>query len=166
MGSRKAIFLAAGLFAAGLSPALAGERLSCAADDAALSASFELQFNDQDGGRLEHIRGAIDTRQAGVPESLRHLDLTSQMLSQYWTDDRTMKIRLLARAYGDLGMDVVEIAAVLQRQAGDAGLYRGRYDLTAFRVPPSARGNAAPQPLASATAAIACSPRQQFALAN
>lgn len=166
MGSRKAFSLAVGLFAAGLSPALAGERLTCAADDAALSASFELQFNDQDGGRLEHIRGAIDIRRSGVPDGLRHLDLTSQMLSQYWTDDRTMKIRFLARAYGDLGMDAVEIAAVLQRQPGDAGLYRGRYDLTAFRVPPAGRGDTTPQPLASASAAIACSPRQQMALAN
>jgi len=160
----KAFSLGAGLFAAGLSPALAGDKLSCAADDAVLSAAFELQFNDQDGGRLEHIHGKIDIRQAGVPEGLRHLELTSQMLSQYWTDDRTVKIRFLTRAYGDLGMDVVEIAAVLQ--PGDANLYRGQYRLTAFRVPPAGRSASAPQALATATATIACSPRLQLASAN
>lgn len=159
----KAFSLGAGLFAASLTPALAGDRLSCAADDAALSAAFELQFNDQEGGRLEHIHGKIDIRQANVPDALRHLELTSQMLSQYWTDDHTLKIRFLNRAYGDLGMDAVEIAAVLQ--PGDVNHYRGQYRLTAFRVPPAGRGDTTPQILATATATIACSPRQ-LALAN
>lgn len=75
-------------------PAMSAGRFYCATDDAALKMSLEIEFSDDRGGKLAHFRGVAALKGETVPKSLRFLNLDSKMLTQSWSDDKALLLRL------------------------------------------------------------------------
>jgi hypothetical protein len=120
----------AGLAAATL-PAAASGGIWCHLEDQSVKLSVDSGVTRGLGAPFFNFRGKLEILDKSVPEKLRTTEFDGQNLSQYWLDDRALKLHLYREWEVDKSFDYVEL--VIETQAGDdEGLYGGSYKLTIF----------------------------------
>lgn len=121
--------LALSAFLAGGPPAFA-DRIYCAADDSAVKIAIESAYRDGMGQMLMHFRGAMALKDEAAPVLLREVKLRSDMLTQSWIDDKSLRLRLYTEKEARRSFAAMDLTV----EAGAAGagprLLEGRYDLT------------------------------------
>ena len=125
----------------GVMPALAAERIYCAASDAVANISLESGFSRSDEQRLNHFRGIAGVKGDAVPSDFRRFDINSEMLRQYWTDDRDLRFSLQYFSPARVPDYRVTISILTSRKANSDTRYEGSYHLTVQRLAAGSRIN-------------------------
>ncbi len=82
-------------------PAGAIERIYCASSDPVLDMSLESGFSSKDQEKLVHFRGMAGLKDKAAPPGFRRFQIKSDMLRQYWIDDRDLRFSIHAFAPED-----------------------------------------------------------------
>jgi hypothetical protein len=120
-------------------PAMAAERIYCAASDAVANISLESGFSRNDEQRLNHFRGIAGVKGEAVPAEFRRFEINSDMLRQYWTDDRDLRFSLQAFSSAKSPAYRVTLSIVTLREAKSDPRFEGSYRLAVQKLTPGSR---------------------------
>lgn len=110
-------------------PAGAIERIYCASSDPVLDMSLESGFSSKDQEKLVHFRGMAGLKDKAAPPGFRRFQIKSDMLRQYWIDDRDLRFSIHAFAPEDQPLYRVTMSMITDRTSDKATRFKGRYDL-------------------------------------
>lgn len=126
----KKIVIVALLFLCPVAPAVqAAERIYCASSDKAVDMSLESGFSSKDQEKLVHFRGIAGVKEATTPPEFRRFQINSDMLRQYWIDDRNLRFSIQAFAPPGQPAYRVTMSMLTDRTSNTAMRFNGRYDL-------------------------------------
>jgi hypothetical protein len=112
-----------------VTPAEAIERIYCAASDTVVDMSLESGFSNKDQEKLVHFRGMAGVKDKAAPAGFRRFQINSDMLRQYWIDDRDLRFSIHAFAPADAPLYRVTMSMITDRSSDTAMRFKGRYDL-------------------------------------
>lgn len=110
-------------------PAAAIERIYCASSDPVLDMSLESGFSSKDQEKLVHFRGMAGVKDKVAPSGFRRFQIRSEMLRQYWIDDRDLRFSIHAFAPEDKPLYRVTVSMLTGRNSDTAMRFKGHYDL-------------------------------------
>jgi hypothetical protein len=125
--SKKTLFAVMLLFCPFAGPADAAERIYCASSDPVVDLSLESGFSSKDQEKLVHFRGMAGVKDKSAPSGFRRFQINSEMLRQYWIDDRDLRFSIHAFAPEREPLYRVTMSMITDR--GSATRFKGRYDL-------------------------------------
>lgn len=112
-----------------VAPAEAIERIYCATSDAVIDMSLESGFSSKDQEKLVHFRGMAGVKDKAAPAGFKRFQINSEMLRQYWIDDRDLRFSIHAFQPPDQPVYRVTMAMRTDRSSDTAMQFKGRYDL-------------------------------------
>ncbi|ODS58936.1 MAG: hypothetical protein ABS40_01020 [Agrobacterium sp. SCN 61-19] len=127
--ARKTIVTALLLLCPTVTPAAAIERIYCATSDSVIDMSLESGFSSKDQEKLVHFRGVAGVKDKAAPSGFRRFQIRSDMLRQYWIDDRDLRFSIHAFAPEGKPLYRVTISMLTDRNSDTAMRFKGRYDL-------------------------------------
>lgn len=120
-------------------PASAAERIYCAASDTVANISLESGFSRNDEQRLNHFRGIAGVKGDAIPADFRRFEINSDMLRQYWTDDRDLRFSLQAYSPPKSPVYRVTLSILTSREDNSATRFEGSYRLAFQKLKPGSR---------------------------
>jgi hypothetical protein len=120
-------------------PAAAAERIYCAASDAVANISLESGFSRNDEERLNHFRGIAGVKGDAVPAEFRRFEINSDMLRQYWTDDRDLRFSLQLFSSPRTPAYRITLSILTSRKSNSAPRFEGSYRLAVQKLNPGSR---------------------------
>ncbi|MDH4439269.1 MAG: hypothetical protein QE284_02690 [Rhizobium sp.] len=120
-------------------PANAAERIYCAASDAVVNISLESGFSKKDEEQLIHFRGIAGVKGDAVPPEFRRFEINSDMLRQYWTDDRDLRFSLQAFSPPKAPVYRVTLSILTSRKANSEPRFEGSYRLAVQKLKSGSR---------------------------
>ena len=120
-------------------PALAAERIYCAASDAVVNISLESGFSKKDEQQLIHFRGIAGVKGEVVPPDFRRFEINSEMLRQYWTDDHDLRFSLQAYSPPKSAIYRVTLSILTSRKSISDPRYEGSFRLAVQKLTPGSR---------------------------
>ena len=105
----------------------AAERIYCVASDPVVDLSLESGFSSKDQEKLVHFRGMAGVKDKSAPTGLRRFQISSDMLRQYWIDDRDLRFSIHAFAPEREPLYRVTMSMITDRSS--ATRFKGQYDL-------------------------------------
>ncbi|MES0212367.1 hypothetical protein NKJ93_25315 [Mesorhizobium sp. M0028] len=146
----RAIICAATLLSS-VGAALASGGIWCSAEDAAVKFEVDAGVTRGMGGPTFNFRGELEILGRPVGDSLRKTVFEDQNLTQYWLDNKELRLlvyheRQVENAYG-----YVEL--VILTKASDEGVFDGRYLLAIYDVTADAEKDGKPAEL---TGKVSC----------
>lgn len=105
------------------------ERIYCASSDPVVDLSLESGFSNKDQEKLVHFRGMAGVKDKAVPAGFKRFQINSDMLRQYWIDDRDLRFSIQAFAPSDTPLYRVTMSMITDRSSDTARQFKGRYDL-------------------------------------
>lgn len=117
-----------------VTPAEAIERIYCASSDPVVDMSLESGFSSKDQEKLVHFRGMAGVKDKAAPEGFRRFQITSEMLRQYWIDDRDLRFSIQSFTPSREPLYRVTMAMITDRSSDTAMRFKGRYDLKVERL--------------------------------
>ena len=119
------------VFIGGILPASASGGLWCQLEDQQVKISVESGVTHGMGGPVFNFRGKLEILAKAVAEGFRSVEFDGANLSQYWLDDRALKLNLYREWQDDKPFRSLNM--VIETQAGDdEGTYGGSYAITIF----------------------------------
>lgn len=112
-----------------VTPAEAIERIYCAASDTVIDMSLESGFSSKDQEKLLHFRGMAGVKDKAAPSGFRRFQIRSDMLRQYWIDDRDLRFSIHAFAPEGKPLYRITMSMLTDRNSDTAMRFKGRYDL-------------------------------------
>ncbi|MCJ7996987.1 hypothetical protein J5N58_21200 [Rhizobium cremeum] len=137
------------------SPVHAAGRLYCAADDKVVKLSIESDVSTADDRKLLNFRGVAGIRDEKVPAAFRHLRFDASMLSQQWTNNRELRLKILSGIQDRKLVGDVELT-ILTTSSAEPGRFQGNYDL---RIETARNKKAPRETVLSHGASIVCETR-------
>ncbi|PLK71924.1 hypothetical protein C0V73_07445 [Rhizobium sp. TH135] len=110
-----------------VTPAEAIERIYCAASDTVIDMSLESGFSNKDQEKLVHFRGMAGVKDKAAPSGFRRFQITSEMLRQYWIDDRDLRFSIHAFAPQREPLYRVTMSMITDRSSDTEMRFKGRY---------------------------------------
>jgi hypothetical protein len=120
-------------------PAMAAERIYCAASDAVANISLESGFSRNDEQRLNHFRGIAGVKADAIPPEFRRFEINSEMLRQYWTDDRDLRFSLQSFSPPRAPAYRITLSILTSRKSNSAPRFEGSYRLAVQKLNPGSR---------------------------
>lgn len=105
------------------------ERIYCASSDPVVDMSLESGFSAKDQEKLVHFRGMAGVKDKSAPPGFRRFQIRSEMLRQYWIDDRDLRFSIHAFAPEREPLYRVTMSMITDRSSDTAMRFKGRYDL-------------------------------------
>jgi hypothetical protein len=127
--AKKILALAFAFLCSLVTPAEAIERIYCASSDPVVDMSLESGFSSKDQEKLVHFRGMAGVKDKAAPTGFRRFLITSDMLRQYWIDDRDLRFSIHAFAPEKQPLYRVTMSMITDRTSDTATRFKGRYDL-------------------------------------
>lgn len=124
----RGVFITTGVIALVLmgGQASAETRYGCMAQDKNLNLAIHVEFSEVLGGQLSHLSGVVALKSSDVPEDMKSVRLTSEMVVQNWSD----KSRVLLRFYNDkLDSGPLFLKVATEAGADKLAAMRGTYRL-------------------------------------
>ncbi len=112
-----------------VAPAEAIERIYCASSDPVVDMSLESGFSSKDQEKLVHFRGMAGVKDKATPAGFKRFQINSEMLRQYWIDERDLRFSIQAFAPSDAPLYRVTMSMRTDRSSDTAMQFKGRYDL-------------------------------------
>ena len=132
--ARKTIVIALLLLCPTVTPAAAIERIYCATSDSVIDMSLESGFSSKDQEKLVHFRGMAGVKDKATPSGFRRFQIRSDMLRQYWIDERDLRFSIHAFAPEREPLYRVSVAMITDRGSTTAKRFTGRYDLKVVKL--------------------------------
>lgn len=120
-------------------PAMAAERIYCAASDTVANISLESGFSRNDEQRLNHFRGIAGVKGDAIPPEFRRFEINSEMLRQYWTDDRDLRFSLQLFSSPRTPAYRITLSILTSRKSNSATRFEGSYRLAVQKLSPGSR---------------------------
>ncbi|MGL3606012.1 hypothetical protein ACSV9I_05830 [Rhizobium sp. G187] len=133
----------------------AAERIYCAASDSMLDMSLESGFSKKDEQKLIHFRGVAGLKDKRAPAELRRFQMDSEMIRQYWTDDRDLRFSLQAVFPKREPVYRLTLSLLTTRKSADTLRFEGEYVMALTRL--GATASAGAQAVLEYRAPIFCS---------
>ncbi len=127
--AKKTLSIAFAFLCPFVTPAEAIERIYCASSDPVVDMSLESGFSSKDQEKLVHFRGMAGVKDKAAPDSFRRFQIRSEMLRQYWIDDRDLRFSVHAFAPERDPLYRVTMSMITDRSSDTATRFKGRYAL-------------------------------------
>lgn len=157
--AKKTLFIALLFLCPLASGVQATERIYCASSDKIVDMSLESGFSSKDQEKLVHFRGMAGVKDAAAPREFRRFQINSDMLRQYWVDERDLRFSIQAFTPPSQPVYRVTMSMRTDRSSGTATRFNGRYELKVEKLKMGSTVGA--EILISHTAAIFCDIKQR-----
>jgi hypothetical protein len=127
--AKKIVSVALFFLCPAVTPAHAIERIYCAASDTVIDMSLESGFSSKDEEKLVHFRGMAGVKDKAAPAGFKRFQINSEMLRQYWIDDRDLRFSIQAFTPKDAPVYRVTMSMITDRSSDTARQFKGRYAL-------------------------------------
>lgn len=119
--------------------AIAAERIYCAASDPVANISLESGFSRNNEQRLSHFRGIASLKGDTIPAEFRYLAINSDMLLQYWSDDRDLRFSFQSFSSPRPPTYSITLSILTSRRSSNAPSFEGSYRLAVHKLKPGSR---------------------------